>query len=231
MNRSISDKTLTQQRLIDFLQQAFPIDMGEILDSLSKNNYNYQRSQQQVIELLSIQDMLSNQYQRSLDLIEQQKQDLQQQIQERQRLQGLAQGIWLDTQQPLMWCLCALGESVEHFCLSGHPIPYSFKAAQAACEDLSFAGFQDWKLPSIHQLKRLHRQSLPALLLTERAFDAAIWSATDNTKNTNNIKSKGTGAWLWQQGKPILHPRKSDKFCVLAMRRVKANDFEKLSNQ
>ena len=230
MNTSTSDSRLTQQRLIDFLQQALPTGISELLDSLSKNQYDYQRSQQQLNDLQSIQYTLSDQYQRSLDQINRQKQDLQQQIQARQYLQALVQGVWLDTQQPLMWRLCALGEEVEEFYLSGRLKSYSFKAAQAACENLIFAGFDDWKLPSIHQLKRLHRQSLPALLLTERLPDAAIWSATDNTKSTKNINSKGTGAWLWQQGKPTLHPRKSDKFYVLAMRRVKANDFEKLSN-
>lgn len=219
MKNSASNSQQAQQHLIDFLQQALPTNAFELLESLSNNQYNYQRSQQHVSELESIQSMLSNQYQKCLIQAEQQ-------IQTNQRLQALAHGLWLDTTQPLMWRLCGLGESVDQFCLSGQPISHGFRAAKMACEALDFAGFQDWRLPSIHQLKRLHRQSLPSLLLTQRIPDAAIWSATDNA---NSTKNKGTGAWLWQQGKAVLHPRKSDRFFVLAMRRVKASDQQYLA--
>lgn len=214
MKKPASNSQQAQQHLIDFLQQALPTNAVELLESLSNKQYNDQRSQQHVSELESIQNMLSNQYQKCLIQAEQQ-------TQMNQRLQALAHGLWLDTTQPLMWCLCGLGESVDQFCLSGQPVSHGFRTAKIACEALDFAGFQDWRLPSIHQLKRLHRQTLPRLFLTQRMPDVSIWSATDNTKSTKN---NGTGAWLWQQGKAVLHPRKSDRFFVLAMRRVKASD-------
>jgi hypothetical protein len=212
----------TQQRLIDFLQQALPSCADEWFETLAEKHRNDHELQRQVIDLQNVQNMLSNQYQRCLDQIEQQKQDVQQHIHVQQQLQALAHGIYLDTQQPLMWRLFALGESVQQFVLSGSPVAYGFLAAQMACERLDFAGFQDWRLPSIHQLKRLNRQSVPALLLTQRWPDVALWSTSANRQ--------GTGAWAWQQGKAVLHPRKSDKFYVLAMRRVKASDQPLLSH-
>ena len=218
MKKNAVARQQTQQQLVDFLQQALPSPAQAWFDTLLQHQLDDLRAQQQVRDLQSIQNMLSNQYQRCLNQVEQQQQALQQQIQANQRLQALAHGIWLDTRQPLMWRLCGLGESVEQFCLSGHPVAYGFAAAQAACTSLDFAGFQDWRLPSIHQLKRLHGQPVPDLLLTTRMPELTLWSASANTKGT------GTGAWAWQQGKAVLHPRKRDKFYVLAMRRVKAAD-------
>ena len=218
MKKTAAARQQTQQQLVDFLQQALPSPAQAWFDTLLQHQLDNLRAQQQVRDLQSIQNMLSNQYQRCLNQVEQQQQALQQQIQARQRLQALAHGVWLDTRQPLMWRLCGLGESVEQFCLSGLPAAYGFAAAQAACTSLDFAGFQDWRLPSIHQLKRLHGQPVPDLLLTTRMPELMLWSASANTKGT------GTGAWAWQQGKAVLHPRKRDKFCVLAMRRVKATD-------
>jgi hypothetical protein len=58
-----------------------------------------------------------------------------------------AKEVVIDTQQKLMWQDSYKAEYVEK----------SFDEARAYCQDLNFAGFTDWYLPSLRELKTIQK--------------------------------------------------------------------------
>ncbi|MEE9345435.1 MAG: DUF1566 domain-containing protein [Methylococcales bacterium] len=86
-----------------------------------------------------------------------------------------------DTNTGLMWKRCVEGKSGDH-CLEGEPLPVRWKDSfqQAASSD--FAGYTDWRVPNIKELRSIveHQCYDPAINLTVFPGDTGedMWSSS-----------------------------------------------------
>ncbi|EIJ35707.1 DUF1566 domain-containing protein [Thiothrix nivea] len=99
-------------------------------------------------------------------------------------------GTVTDTQTGLMWKRCSEGQSGAD--CSGNPAEYSWNAAMSKFgEGVSFAGYNDWRMPTIEELKTLVDKSQKPTI-NQTAFpntpSAWFWSASPVAYN-------GYGAW------------------------------------
>lgn len=79
-------------------------------------------------------------------------------------------GTVVDVVNALEWQLCTLGQTANGTSCSGTPTSYQTwqQALQAASENSSFGGFNDWRLPNIKELASLveHSCIAPAIDLS-----------------------------------------------------------------
>lgn len=63
----------------------------------------------------------------------------------------------IDLATNLMWAQCSLGENLLSSTCDGLPAGMSRYEARIACNDLTLAGYSDWRLPSENELRTLIR--------------------------------------------------------------------------
>jgi hypothetical protein len=68
-------------------------------------------------------------------------------------------GTVTDTHTGLMWMRCSLGQTWDGEGCLGDARELTLEAAQASGSGMRFAGFEDWRLPSVDELRSLIRCS------------------------------------------------------------------------
>lgn len=100
-------------------------------------------------------------------------------------------GSVVDVVNALEWRLCTLGQTANGTSCSGIPTSYSTwqQALQAASNNTSFGGFDDWRLPNIKELASLVEHSCIAPAIDLRFFpdtpSSPFWSNTPDSFNVN----------------------------------------------
>lgn len=118
----------------------------------------------------------------------------------------LSNGVAHDTDTGLIWCRFALGQTWQADNITGDAILYSWQAAQDAVEAFNrqggHAGHNDWRLPSVNELKTLlGRQEGQKEFINGQVFpDNPRWQWT-----ATPYAGYGGGAWLinFNEGLPI----------------------------
>jgi len=119
-------------------------------------------------------------------------------------------GIALDTETGLMWCRFALGQTWRVDDVIEPATQFTWQAALEAAQEFNrqggFAGYQDWRVPSINELKTLiddrpPKNAGPVHFIDGRVFPDNppwVWSATP-------YAGYGGGAWFvhFKGGKAI----------------------------
>ena len=67
----------------------------------------------------------------------------------------LDKGVWTDPKTGLMWARISIGQKWENGQCVGNAQKIDWFDAQTACKNFRLAGFNDWKLPTIDELKTL----------------------------------------------------------------------------
>lgn len=67
----------------------------------------------------------------------------------------LSKGVWVDPETKLMWARISIGQEWENGECSGNAKELTLGAAKTACQGFKLAGFDDWRLPNINELKSL----------------------------------------------------------------------------
>ncbi|WP_200152950.1 DUF1566 domain-containing protein [Chromatium okenii] len=105
------------------------------------------------------------------------------------RYRDLGDGTVLDTQTNLQWMRCALGQTWNGQTCVGEAKQFSWDNAIKVAKDTRHAGYTDWRLPTIDELKTLivtgqnptiNQQAFPNTL------SAWFWSASPNASNSSS---------------------------------------------
>lgn len=113
----------------------------------------------------------------------------------------IKQGIVTDSATGLTWMRCPLGMKWEGKTCKGKATSYKWEQALQAASGFSYAGYNDWRLPTIAELKTLvdksagnERKGIPYInsvvfprsICTSKAGVACyIWSSTPSTESRN----------------------------------------------
>ncbi|MCZ4311026.1 DUF1566 domain-containing protein [Vibrio pomeroyi] len=107
-------------------------------------------------------------------------------------------GTITDVVNGLMWSTCTIGQTAAGGTCTGNPVKYDSwqQALNAANENKSYAGYDDWRLPNIKELGDLVERSCvsPAINLTyfPSTPSAVYWSNTMDVHDVNpDIPIKG----------------------------------------
>ena len=67
----------------------------------------------------------------------------------------LDQGVWTDPKTGLMWAKISIGQKWENGKCIGDATKMNWEEAKKACQSFQLAGYNDWRLPTIGELKTL----------------------------------------------------------------------------
>jgi hypothetical protein len=91
-------------------------------------------------------------------------------------LKAAGDGTMIDTTGALMWKRCSEGQRWTGDECAGAALPHTRAQARAMAEVSPFAGHDDWRLPTLDELRQLHRSvdraKLPAAAI------GTYWTAT-----------------------------------------------------
>jgi len=98
-------------------------------------------------------------------------------------------GTVLDTKTGLMWMRCALGQSWDGKACVGKASTMNWKTACKQKGD-GFAGYNDWRIPTIDELRTLVDKSQKGAKIHPQAFPNCprswFWSGSPVASNSNN---------------------------------------------
>ena len=66
-----------------------------------------------------------------------------------------AKGVWIDHNTNLMWARISLGQGWEKGMKVGDAQKFEWASAQNECQNFKLAGYTDWRMPTINELKTL----------------------------------------------------------------------------
>lgn len=66
-----------------------------------------------------------------------------------------SQGLWQDPKTKLIWTRCSLGQEWTGRECTGNAVQLTWKDAKAAAKTVTIAGKNDWRLPTLYELKSL----------------------------------------------------------------------------
>ena len=141
------------QKLSFDIQQKRLIDMGDKLSEQSN------LIQSLIIEQLNEKEIsIKQEFEKNLDSIKSldRKIEKQNDILEKSGKQiDFSNGVWIDPDTGLMWSRISIGQKWVNGECSGNASEMTFVQAEQACQDSWLAGFHDWRLPTIEELKTL----------------------------------------------------------------------------
>lgn len=126
--------------------------------------------EQQNQKIESLEAKIIGQYQTIIDIL-QPKVKIEKQIDEHKsdlkpnitintsRTIGEKEGIWIDQSTGLMWSRINIGQNWRNGNCHGNAINTSWDDAKKLCQQFYLAGFNDWRLPTKDELKKLARMN------------------------------------------------------------------------
>jgi hypothetical protein len=89
----------------------------------------------------------------------------------------------------LMWMQCSLGDQSGSDCATGSAWLYRWDLALQAAADSQFAGYADWRLPNIKELRSIVEERCTDPAINAEVFPATpadyFWSSSPRTTNSN----------------------------------------------
>ena len=112
---------------------------------------------------------------------------------------GILTGTVIDTETGLMWQRCVAGATGDD-CTGGSLESLSWQAALALADSSGFAGFSDWRLPNLAELRSImaydrHTPAINATVFPTSSAAMSFWSSSPSTNAANALAiSFATGA-------------------------------------
>lgn len=100
-------------------------------------------------------------------------------------------GTLTDTRTGLMWMKCPLGQSGSD-CATGSANTYTWDQALQAPNGFSYAGYSDWRVPNIKELRSIIEEQC-----FDPAINLAIFPATPSTYFWSSSPNAGNSSYAW----------------------------------
>lgn len=99
-------------------------------------------------------------------------------------------GTMTDRVNEIVWARCALGQSWQNNKCVGKNTQVDWEQARNQANQFNFAGFNDWRLPSNHELSRITELSCQNPAINLELFpgtpSTSFWSGTEFATDNNN---------------------------------------------
>jgi hypothetical protein len=103
----------------------------------------------------------------------------------------------LDTRSNLMWSRCLLGENWNGITCEGNTAIYNWQQMQAAVKTLNYAGYSDWRVPTLDELKLLADRETVAPVVKIPRLNQMVFPMPHCLGMENNLNSDGHRCWQW----------------------------------
>lgn len=99
----------------------------------------------------------------------------------------------LDTTSNLMWTRCLQGATWNGFTCDGKPTLYSWQQSQELAKKLNYAGYNDWRVPTLEELKSLAEKDTVAPKAAIPYLNQSVFPIL----NCRSLDSDGHSCWHW----------------------------------
>ena len=194
------------QQEINKLTQKHNEQLNKKIADLERKESTYQQDIKNLKQQFSVEiaDLENKHHQE----IEQLKQKIKQQVEntktanvptsQRPKIQTihsnneLEQGVWIDPKTGLMWARISIGQRWENGQCIGEAKKLNWNDAKLACQNFRLAGFNDWRLPTLDELKTLKLEKEAGyncpqgILFKPRKYEwGEYWSGSPTAHNLN----------------------------------------------
>lgn len=103
----------------------------------------------------------------------------------------------IDEQTQLMWSRCLLGTQWNGSHCAGKPKQYSWAQIHDVVKTLDYAGYNDWRVPTLDELKSLAVSQSTPPQLEIFYLDDTIFAMPDCQGTKTNAGTGHNGHWCW----------------------------------
>ena len=103
----------------------------------------------------------------------------------------------VDTRSNLMWSRCLLGETWNGNTCEGKAKSYGWQKAQEVAKNASHAGFNDWRIPTLEELKLLADKETDVPMVKIPHINQTVFP-TPNCQGATRSASNHDGHSCWQ---------------------------------
>jgi hypothetical protein len=112
----------------------------------------------------------------------------------------VSNGVAVDTHSNLMWSRCLVGATWNGTTCEGTPNTYSWQQIQTLVKSLNYAGYSDWRIPTLEELKSLaDKESIPpaikVLYLNQTVFP--LPNCLGPKSGAAGLQNNGHACWHW----------------------------------
>lgn len=109
----------------------------------------------------------------------------------------LKDNLVVDTSTNLMWTRCLLGASWNGFSCGGVPLLHDWQQAQSLSKTTTSGGFNDWRVPTLDELKSLAEKEVAAPQAAVPYINQAVFPTPNCHGSDNDLNSNGHICWQW----------------------------------
>ncbi|MGZ5052652.1 MAG: Lcl C-terminal domain-containing protein [Methylobacter sp.] len=103
----------------------------------------------------------------------------------------------IDTHSRLMWTRCLLGATWNGTTCEGKADSYGWQQAQKLAKDSTYAGFDDWRVPTLEELKSLADKETAVPMVKIPNINQTVFP-TPNCQGARRTASHHDGHSCWQ---------------------------------
>lgn len=103
----------------------------------------------------------------------------------------------VDTSSNLMWTRCLVGANWDGLSCSGKPLLHGWQQGQNFAKSTHYAGFNDWRVPTLNELKTLVDKEVAAPKAAIPHINQAVFPTPDCHGINGGLNSDGHACWQW----------------------------------
>lgn len=103
----------------------------------------------------------------------------------------------VDTNSRLMWTRCLLGASWNGLGCGGKPLLYSWQQTQNLTKNMNYAGFNDWRVPTLDELKTLADKEVAVPKAAIPYINQTVFPTPNCLGTDGGLDSDAHACWQW----------------------------------
>ena len=107
------------------------------------------------------------------------------------------EGVAVDTRSGLMWTRCLLGATWNGNACAGTATLYTWQQTQSLPKTLNYAGYNDWRVPTLEELKTLADRENAASTVALPQLNQLVFPTPNCYGTEGGLSSEGRACWQW----------------------------------